>query len=347
MRGKIEAIVMRAWSRRGLFAILMWPLSQVAQLVHQFQFALVVLGYKKQTKLAIPVVVVGNVFVGGTGKTPLVIWLVKQLQQAGWQPAVISRGYGADVDMVREVFANSLAGEMGDEPVLIAQQAKCPVMVGRRRAEVAQALCAQYPQVDVLISDDGLQHYALGRDVEVVMFDARGIGNGWCLPAGPLRESARRRRDFTILNAPANVNVPNIADENEVIHRMQLVPDEAWQLADPNQRRSLQSLQSQTIFATAGIGHPQRFFTMLAAQGLQFQSMALDDHHQFTAHSFQKIDAQIILITEKDAVKCCQLAALSQDARIWVVPVVAKLEEQFAVDLLKMISEKKNGRTST
>jgi tetraacyldisaccharide 4'-kinase len=347
LRGIIEAIVMRAWSRRGLFALLMWPLSQVAQLVHQFQFALVVLGYKKQTKLAIPVVVVGNVFVGGTGKTPLVIWLVQQLQQAGWKPAVISRGYGANVDIVREVHSDSLASEMGDEPVLIAQQAKCPVMVGRRRSEVAQTLCAQHPNVDVLISDDGLQHYALGRDVEIVMFDARGIGNGWCMPAGPLRESALRRRDFTILNAPEGINVANIADNNEVIYRMQLVPSEVWQLSSPEQCRSLSSFQSQTIFATAGIGHPQRFFNMLETQGIQFQSQALDDHHQFTENSFQKIDAQIILITEKDAVKCRQITALNQDARVWVVPVVAQLEEQFAANLLKMILEKKNGCTST
>lgn len=344
MRGKLEALLMRAWMHRGLFALLMWPLSQLVKLIHDFRFALIVLGYKPQTTMAVPVVVVGNIFVGGTGKTPLVIWLVKQLQQAGKFPGVISRGYGAQLDQVREVYADSLASEMGDEPVLIAQQAQCPVMVGRFRVDTAQALCLKYPHVDVIISDDGLQHYALARDVEIIMFDQRGIGNGWILPAGPLRETPHRKRDFTVLNAAQDVQVQGIGHD---VIRMQLVADQCWQLCAPNQQADIRSFHGKSIFATAGIGHPQRFFAMLKKEGLQFTEKALNDHHLFLDHSFDNIDEEIILITEKDAVKCRQLKNLSQDPRIWVVPVSAQLDTDFARQVLAMISEKKNGCTTT
>lgn len=336
MRGKIEALLMRAWMHRGLFAILMWPLSKLVKLIHDFRFALIVLGYKSQTKMAVPVIVVGNIFVGGTGKTPLVIWLVQQLQQAGWHPGVISRGYGAQIEQVREVFADSLASNMGDEPVLIAQKTRCPVMVGRFRVATAQALCAKYPQVDVIISDDGLQHYALARDVEIVMFDQRGIGNGWILPAGPLRETPKRKRDFTILNAPSEMVVEDIGEN--VLH-MHLIADQCWQLSAPECQRDVRSFQGQKILATAGIGSPQRFFAMLKTHNITFAEQALNDHHQFTEESFSHIEADIILITEKDAVKCRQLTMLSQDARIWVVPVCSHLDDgdDFVQNVIKKI----------
>lgn len=342
MRSILEAVFMRAWMHRGILAFLLWPVSALFQLIVHFRFALFVMGYKPQTKLAVPVIVVGNIFVGGTGKTPLVIWLAQQLTLAGWQPGVISRGYGASAESITEVDQHSLAAVVGDEPLLIAMRTHCPVMVGRDRVAAAKALLSRYPATNVIISDDGLQHYALARDVEIVLFDQRGVGNGWLLPAGPLRESRHRRRDFTVLNAPAGVAAAGI-DANAV--RMQLVPSEIFSLSAPEQKMPLVNVKGKRIVAAAGIGHPERFFNMLRAAGVELEGLPLDDHHRFSAHSFCDIDADTILITEKDAVKCRQIAELQNDARIWVVPVSAHLEADFMANILKLISERKNGRT--
>ena len=342
LRSSLEAIMMRAWLRRGVLACLLWPASKLFQLIVNFRFALFVLGYKSQTRLTVPVIVIGNIFIGGTGKTPLVIWLVQQLTQAGWKPGVISRGYGASADTITEVDATSLANVVGDEPLLIALRAACPVMVGRDRVAAAHALLAAHPEINLIISDDGLQHYALARDVEILMFDQRGMGNGWLLPAGPLREAAQRRRDFAVLNAPAGVAVAGIGSDAV---RMQLIPDKLFCLSRPAQHMALTDVKGKRIVAAAGIGHPQRYFAMLRAAGLEFDELSLNDHHVFSADTFCAVDADLILITEKDAVKCRQIATLQDDARIWVVPVSAQLDSGFMLQLLNKISEKQDGRT--
>ena len=346
MRSFLEAVLLRAWSKRGALACLLWPVSKLFQLIIQFRLGLLMLGYLKQTKLNVPVIVIGNIFVGGTGKTPLVIWLAQQLKQAGLMPGVISRGYGANAESILEVYPDSLASEVGDEPLLIALRTQCPVMVGRDRVAAARALQLAHPAIDVIISDDGLQHYALARDIEIVMFDQRGLGNGWLLPAGPLREPASRRRDFTILNAPAGADIDrNLAAIGKNPIRMQLVPADAYHLSAPEQHMALAQMKGKRLIAAAGIGHPQRYFTMLRTAGLQFDELTLNDHHTFSVQSFRGIDADIILITEKDAVKCSQIADLRNDPRIWVAPVSAQIETNFATQLLNMILEKPHGPT--
>jgi len=346
LRAAFESFLIRSWSRRGILPILLWPLSKLFGLILNFRFGLLVLGYRSQTSLSAPVIVVGNIYVGGTGKTPMVIWLVEQLRRSGWTPGVISRGYGAQVDQIIEVKTTSLATEVGDEPLLIVQRTGCPMMVGRQRVASAQQLLARYPQLDVIISDDGLQHYALARDVEILMFDQRGVGNGWLLPAGPLRESAQRRRDFTILNSANKEQVSGIGGD---VIQMQLRADALMNLKHPESRQSLSELQGKKILAAAGIGNPQRFFDTLNAHGLEFETMPLADHFAFSADLFQHVDAEIILITEKDAVKCRQIAELCDDPRIWLLPVSAELDAEFQEQLLKLlktISEKKHGCTS-
>ena len=169
MRSNLETALLRVWMGRGLFACLLWPVSKLFQFIIGFRFALFVLGFKSQTKLEVPVVVVGNIFLGGTGKTPLVIWLVHQLKLKGWRPGVISRGYAANAATLLEVRADSFASEVGDEPLLIAQRAKCPVMVGRDRVAAARALLLAHPSTNIIVSDDGMQHYALARDIEILM----------------------------------------------------------------------------------------------------------------------------------------------------------------------------------
>lgn len=342
MRSTFEAVLLRVWSGRGVFACLLWPLSKLFQLIISFRFALFVLGFKSQTKFDVPVLVVGNIFLGGTGKTPLVIWLVQQLKLAGWRPGVISRGYAADAATLSEVHTDSSASEVGDEPLLIALRADCPVIVGRNRVAAAHALLLAHPTVNIIISDDGLQHYALARDIEILMFDQRGIGNGWLLPAGPLRETAQRRRDFTVLNASAGIVTAGIG--TDVVH-MQLMPDKLFCLSAPEQRMTLTDMKEKRVTAAAGIGHPERYFSMLRRAGLNFESLPLNDHHVFSAKSFCDIDAEIILITEKDAVKCQQIAELRSDVRIWVVPVSAQLAPDLLANILKLISEKQNGPT--
>jgi tetraacyldisaccharide 4'-kinase len=336
---------MRAWLQRGWLACLLWPLSKLFQLVVGFRFGLFMLGYKARTRLPVPVVVVGNTFVGGTGKTPLTVWLVQQLRQAGRKPGVVSRGYGAAADTVREVQAGTTTAEAGDEPVLIAQRAQCPVFVGRNRAAAAQALLKAHPDTDLIIADDGLQHYALARDVEIVLFDQRGTGNGWMLPAGPLREPAQRRSDFTLINGADGA--PGVAGD---VLRMDLAPGEPYRLGQPDERISWEGLrerQSQggKLAAAAGIGNPARFFATLRAQGLAFEGLPLPDHYDFADYPFANVQAELILITEKDAVKCGQLDAYRQDSRVWVVPVSAQLDANFATKILEKISEKQNGRT--
>lgn len=342
MRSNLETVLLRVWSGRGVLACLLWPVAQFFQFITSVRSLLFVLDLKSQTKLEVPVVVVGNIFLGGTGKTPLVIWLAQQLKLAGWHPGVISRGYAADAATVTEVHIDSSASAVGDEPLLIARRADCPVMVGRDRVAAARALLQAYPDVNIIISDDGLQHYALARDVEILMFDQRGVGNGWLLPAGPLRETTQRRRDFTVLNAPVGVTAPGVG--SDVVH-MQLIPDKLFALGAPDQIMTLAELKEKRITAAAGIGHPERFFSMLRSAGLNVETLPLNDHHVFSANSFCDIDADIILITEKDAVKCRQIAELRNDVRIWVVPVSAQLESDLLANILKLILEKQNGRT--
>ncbi|MFA9217906.1 MAG: tetraacyldisaccharide 4'-kinase [Sphingomonadaceae bacterium] len=326
-------------------ACALWPLSLLFRALSGVRAVLYRAGLLRSTRLPVPVVVVGNIFIGGTGKTPLTIWLVQALQQAGLRPAVISRGHGSDGAAPRAVTPASTAQQVGDEPLLIAQRTGCPVMVGRDRAATGRALLAAHPDINILITDDGLQHYALQRDVEIVLFDGRGAGNGWLLPAGPLREPRSRRRDFTVINAPqltpdllASVGAP------AQVGQMQLVGEVAEQLGDRSQRRTLASLQQPglRIVATAGIGNPARFFGMLRRAGLEFTELALPDHHDFLDRPFAGLQADLILMTEKDAVKCAQIEELRDDPRLWVVPVTARITAALA----EHIVEKCRGCTS-
>jgi tetraacyldisaccharide 4'-kinase len=340
---------MRSWARRGWIACMLWPLSLLFRTVVELRRRMYAAGWLPSTRLPVPVIVVGNIFIGGTGKTPLTIWLVEALRQAGYVPGVISRGYGVQDAAPRAVQGDSIAQQVGDEPLLIASRAQCPVLVGRDRVAAAQALLAAYPQVNVIVSDDGLQHYAMQRDIEIVLFDTRGVGNGWLLPAGPLREPASRRRDFTVVNA---ARLPNEVPGNAAHHviQMELIGVVAERLSDRSQRMALTSgllvpetnHQATRIVAAAGIGNPARFFAMLRAAGLVIDEMALADHFDFTENPFAGVLADIILITEKDAVKCSQIDTLKNDPRLWVVPVTARIDAALA----EQIVEKLRGHTT-
>lgn len=335
----LESTLTRAWLRRGPLACALLPVSLLFRGMSGIRSGLYRAGIFQSERLPVPVIVVGNIFIGGTGKTPLTIWLAQALREAGFTPGVISRGHGGKGEAPREVTGASSAADVGDEPLLIAARAGCPVMVARARVDAGRALLAAHPGVDVIIADDGLQHYALGRDIEIVLFDGRGVGNGWLLPAGPLREPASRRRDFTVVNAPQLT--PELARAvGGAPFRMQLAGGYAERLLDARERAALPQLAGKRIAAAAGIGNPGRFFAMLRGAGLAFDELPLPDHHDFLDNPFAGIDADVILITEKDAVKCRQIENLKNDPRLWVVPVAAQIDAALA----EQIVEKCRGR---
>lgn len=322
--------------RRGPLACALWPVSLLFGTLAAARRALYGAGLLRATQLPVPVIVVGNIFVGGTGKTPFTIWLVERLREDGLTPGVISRGYGASGEAPRSVTPDSSPTSDGDEPVLIAQRAACPVVVARDRVAAARELLRMHPEVDVLVSDDGLQHYALARDVEIVLCDVRGNGNGWLLPAGPLREPASRKRDFTVFNAEqAPPGLPAEA------FRMELQHDRVFKLADRAKSCALGALAGN-IAAAAGIGNPARFFAMLRRAGLSFREIPLPDHYDYAVNPFADIDADIILLTEKDAVKCERIDTLKNDPRLWIVPVTARIDGA----LSQRILEKCRGRST-
>jgi len=324
-------VLLTAWQRRGVIACLLWPLSFIFNLLIVTRLALYALGIFRITILPVPVIVVGNIFVGGTGKTHLVIWIIQLLQEQGWKPAVISRGYGSSDQQVRAVEKNSHAHEVGDEPLLIAKRTGVPVFIGRDRAAAGLALLQAHPTVNIIISDDGLQHYALGRNIEIQLSDSRGNGNGWLLPAGPLREPATRQSDFYVVNTTEE----SAGDA----YAMQLVPVDAERLSDRSQRKSLRDFSFvQSVAAVAGIGHPERFFTTLRSYGINLTTtQALPDHFDYATNPFADIEASAILITEKDAVKCMQHNAIANDARLWVVPVQAHVDASLAKHILEKL----------
>lgn len=287
-------------------------------------------GWKQASRLPVPVIVVGNLTVGGTGKTPLTIWLVETLKAAGYQPGVISRGYGGRKQpRPLLVYADVDPAEAGDEPVLIAQTTGCPVAVFPKRAEAGRALLERHG-CDVLIADDGLQHYALARDLEIAVVDGeRRFGNGALLPAGPLREPVSRlqRADFIVSRG--------VAQTGE--YAMNLACKVAVNLADATQRKSLPEFKGEKLEAIAGIGHPQRFFTELKGLGLDIKPHAFPDHHGYSPADLAQFGEATVLMTEKDAVKCRRFV----QAQHWAVPLQAQLPLEFAEAVLQQLKKVK------
>jgi tetraacyldisaccharide 4'-kinase len=292
------------------------------------------LGILKSQHPGIPVIVVGNITAGGSGKTPLVLWVAEFLKDKGWSPGIISRGYGAQVEAPRAATLASNASEVGDEPILLARRSGCPVWVGPDRVEVARALRAQHPEVDVLILDDGLQHYRLRRDVEIAVVD--DLGNGFLQPAGPLREPASRLRSVdAVVSHGSNTAGSNggggfkMRLEGAVLRRM----------IDAGDQRPATAFAGQTLHAVAGIGNPGRFFRHLEKLGLKIFPHPFPDHHafvpadlDFAAHSHPQAP---VVMTEKDAVKLRHAAQPGW----WVLPVAARPDPAFGDWLLgKMAS---------
>ena len=338
------------WERRGFLSWLLWPLSKCVGLFVASKNALRDLGIGTGKPFSVPIIIVGNLRVGGTGKTPIVIALAERLRARGFYPGIISRGYGGRSHSKQsnpiEVSSRSDPAIVGDEPVLMAERTQdaIPIWVCPKRRKSIRALLDANPEVNVIISDDGLQHQDLtrwparegGRDIEIVVRDHRGEGNGFLLPAGPLREPADRDRDITLVTASSQ-GTGTSHDVRDALHYIAdrpaftLVPilEFAYPLGDPSRAVSLESLLAQNdnapITAIAAIGNPQRFFngiqSHLPHQTAPLKGIALPDHGQIDVPLLNTLDANCILITEKDAVKCAHI----DDQRIWVVPMQLSL----------------------
>jgi tetraacyldisaccharide 4'-kinase len=317
----------RMWQTRGLVSTLLLPLSWAVQGVvarkrRQYQ-------QTSRNTPPVPVIVVGNIMVGGTGKTPVVIELAQRLQALGHKPGVISRGYGSQAgETPRTGIGQVDPALFGDEPALIARDAGVPVAVFPKRLAALHALLQTYPETDIVISDDGLQHLALPRNLEIVVQDDRGIGNGRVLPAGPLREPATRLNtvDLIITNTATGTNPAPQGTAKQM--NMWLEPVQCTQVATGKTlpwSEFMTLAKDQTFAAVAAIGQPTRFFNMLNNQGLTLtKTVALPDHDDYRSPPFSDIDADCILITQKDAVKCTRL----NDARLWSVRVAPRFSDE-------------------
>lgn len=281
-------------------------------------------------KLPVPTVVVGNISVGGTGKTPLTLALAAQLIARRKHPLIISRGYGGSALQAQVVTADSDAQHCGDEPVLMARRGLCPVWVGRDRVRTARTALQAHPECDVVLCDDGLQHYRLQRDVEIVVMDGvRRIGNGFLLPAGPLREPVSRLK-----NVDAIVVNGGQSSARKIKFGMELTGDIFYNLLDPARTATARDLQDSRCHAIAGIGNPQRYFDALQALGLHCITHPFPDHHSYTAAELAFADCDALLLTEKDAVKCMAFA----DARYWVLRVDAQIDTALIELILRKIA---------
>ena len=324
-----------AWYKEMYISAWFMPLSMLYVDAIRFRRFLYRVGIKKSSRLPVPVIIVGNLTVGGTGKTPLVIWMVDFLRRRGFKPGVISRGYaGKNADQSpRAVTADSDPGLVGDEPLLLARRSACPVVIGADRPAAARLLLSDN-DCNVIISDDGLQHYALQRDIEIVVIDGeRRFGNGYCLPVGPLREPPERVRsvDLVVVNEPKELLEGEFAMHCKGDHLVNLLSGE---------RKPLAEFVGQPCHALAGIGNPKRFFNQLTKAGLDCECLAFPDHHAFTEADLHFKDGKPVIMTEKDAVKCNSFA----QSHHWYLPVDAVLPEAFSEQLLSLLKDKTHGQ---
>ncbi len=336
--------IQKLWLSKGWFSSTLLPLSKLAEYIAKKKRYAYLSGQKKSYKAPVPVIVIGNIFIGGTGKTPLTLALVEALKEKGHRPGIISRGYGATLKddarfadlsttphtLPKQANLSTLSTFIGDEPSLLAKVA--PIAVHPQRQKAIECLLANRPNITVILSDDGLQHYAMARDIEIVVQDSRGIGNGLMLPAGPLREPASRltsvdfivTNDTTLFEQAQTSMLPVTGQPREVYMHLALVEFEHLQTG---QKLSLDTFKAKfshlPISAIAGIGHPQRFFQSLRRIGLSLiQTQSFADHYAFRPEDFRDYTQGLLLMTSKDAAKCQGFA----QSNWWVAHVKAQFK---------------------
>ena len=333
------SVLVDAWYRKRPWLILLTPLSLLFWILSSLRRLRFALFRKGVYQAGIPVIVIGNVTAGGTGKTPLVVTLAHYLKNHGYRPGIVTRGYKAKPPSLPYLIsAESTHQQTGDEALMISRHTHCPVVISPKRAEAIQYL-EKKTDCDIILSDDGLQHYRMGRDIEIIVVDgSRGLGNRWLLPAGPLRESAGRlnQADYVICNGN------NITALDYKMQTMRLMPQSLFNLKN-NQSISLDSDEARAIInnkvhAVAGIGNPERFFTSLCNCGFDIITHIFPDHHDYQQQELQFQDDLPIVMTEKDAIKCVDWAT----EKFWYLSVTADLPDTFYQKFLAQISALKN-----
>jgi len=317
--------------RKTPLAILLWPISLLFCALVWLRVRLYRWNLLQSRKLPVTVVVVGNISLGGNGKTPFVVSLVHLLQQNGYHPGILTRGYKSDVEQQTTLLAaGETAARVGDEANMLSTLCQCPLAVGADRAAGGSALLQRFDDIDVLVADDGLQHYALARDVEIIVQRKAANGNGFCLPAGPLREPKSRlqRADLVVDRDSSALTEVN---------------GQCWNLLHPTQRKPLSDFSGQALSALAGIGFPELFFAALEQRGLDIEGHAFEDHHSFEVAEVQCLLEKPLLVTHKDAVKLEKLVQTRQWDNIWVVPLELRLSDDLQYRLLTLIEKKHHG----
>ena len=323
------------WLSRGWPAVALLPLALLFALASGTRRWLYRLGWLAQQQLDAPVIVVGNLVAGGAGKTPAVIAVAELLRRRGYTPGIVSRGYGRRTEGLVDVRRDTPAAQCGDEPLLLHLRTRAPVLVGRDRVAAGRALLRAHPEVNVVISDDGLQHLALARQAQVLVFDERGIGNGWLLPAGPLRQRLPSRappRTVVLYNAQRpSTPLPGGLAMRSLSSVARLG---AWWQGQAGSSGDLQALKGRPLVAAAGLARPNRFFDMLRDSGLSITTMALPDHYDFHLLPWPPTTPDVI-VTEKDAVKLDP--ARMGTTSVWVAALDWRLPDSFETELVALL----------
>lgn len=321
----------KLWYQKNSFKLYHWPLflfSGLYRIIIFLRSLLYRFKLKSVTHFPVPVIVVGNITAGGTGKTPVVLWLYEWLKAEGYNPGIVSRGYKAKSDQFPQIVnAKSVACEVGDEALMLHLRTKCPVVVDPNRVRAIDTLLSKF-NCNVVISDDGLQHTAMGRDIEINVVDgARRFGNQYSLPMGPLREPISRLKtvDFIICQGEPEPHE----------YKMELIATRFISLTDPKKTIEVDTLKTQSLHAVAAIGNPQRFFNQLKAQGLIISPHAFADHYAFSQDDFGYLSPDdLVIMTEKDAVKCKEFA----DDRFYYLEVRAQISQKFITDFFAKLA---------
>ena len=318
------------WSINPL-SLLLWPLSRLFCLLVWLRRRLYLWQWFASQSLRVPVIVVGNISLGGNGKTPVVHSLTRILRKQGYRIAILTRGYKSDFEHQTLLLEpGETSQQAGDEANMLSQLCACPIGLGADRVRAGQALLQKYPDIDLLVADDGLQHYALVRDLEIIVMREQANGNGFCLPAGPLREPRSRLQQADLVID---------RDGEDISERL----GRCWNLQQPAQTRELSSFIGQPLQALAAIGFPELFFQQLRAAGLQIEGHAYPDHYPFSEQDLDGYAGKTLLVTHKDAVKLAALAVDERWSNIWVVPLELTLSDDLQYRLLTMLERKLGG----